>query len=309
MRVSFIIPLFNCLPLTQAMLASLQATLPAGLDHEVILIDDGSTDGTRDWLHTLWLPHLRVLLNDCNLGYASANNRAASAATGDFLVLLNNDLLLTPHWLEPMLAAHCALGARTGVIGNVQRSVRTGEIDHTGFVITERGKPEQDRTPPARFLRLKNVPAVTGACLLVARPLWQQLGGFDERFVNGCEDLDLCFKASSTGLINAVALRSIVHHHISASLGRRDRDEENSRKLTDRWRAHLRDLGSQASCRDYLARELRAAIPASELIDALHAGFHTARMTSRPPTVALRRMSDALDGELSRWEKILPASR
>jgi len=47
MEVSFVIPLFNCLPLTQAMVASLQATLPAGLSHEIILVDDGSTDGTR----------------------------------------------------------------------------------------------------------------------------------------------------------------------------------------------------------------------------------------------------------------------
>ena len=49
MVVSFVIPLYNCLPLTQAMLASLRTSLPAGLEHEIIFVDDGSTDGTRDW--------------------------------------------------------------------------------------------------------------------------------------------------------------------------------------------------------------------------------------------------------------------
>ena len=105
MQVSIIIPLYNCLPLTQAMLASLQATLPGRLKHEIVFIDDGSTDGTREWLRTLRGPEFNVLLNERNLGYAASNNRAANVARGEFLALLNNDLILQPGWLEPMLAA------------------------------------------------------------------------------------------------------------------------------------------------------------------------------------------------------------
>ena len=56
MQVSFVIPLFNCLPLTQAMVASLQATVPADVEYEIILVDDSSTDGTRAWLATLGSP-------------------------------------------------------------------------------------------------------------------------------------------------------------------------------------------------------------------------------------------------------------
>ena len=124
MLVSFVIPLYNCLPLTQAMLASLQATLPAGLAHEILFVDDGSTDGTRDWLHAfppLRSPPFRLLLNEHNLGFAVGNNRAAAIARGRFLALLNNDLVLTPGWLEPMLAAHAGLRDRAGLIGNVQQ--------------------------------------------------------------------------------------------------------------------------------------------------------------------------------------------
>jgi hypothetical protein len=146
-QVSFIIPLYNCLPLTQAMVASLRATLPRDLACEIILVDDGSTDGTRVWLGTLAAP-FRPVFNEGNLGYAAANNRGAEIARGEFLALLNNDLVLTPGWLEPMLALHRRLGPRAGLIGNVQRAVRTGAVDHAGIFINAKGKPEHERLLP-----------------------------------------------------------------------------------------------------------------------------------------------------------------
>lgn len=305
MRVSFIIPLYNCLPLTQAMLASLKETLPAGLAHEIIFVDDGSTDGTRDWLHTLSTPHIRVLLNDRNLGYAAANNRAASLATGDILVLLNNDLILTPRWLEPMLAAHTSLGTRAGIIGNVQRSIRTGEIDHTGIVINAKGKPTHDRELSPFASAIRCAPAVTGACLLIARTSWLHLGGFDTAFMNGGEDVDICFRAARLGMGTAVAQRSVIWHHVSSSAGRKLRDEQNSRLLAARWRSEFTRFASQAACREYLTRDFSAATAFAAPLDALKAGLHAAGFISRPPVVALRRISDSFDLDQSRWEKIL----
>ncbi len=308
MRVSFIIPLYNCLPLTQAMLASLQTTLPAGLDHEIIFVDDGSTDGTREWLKTLDARRTRVFLNERNLGYAGANNRAASAATGDFLVLLNNDLVLTPHWLEPMIRAHASLGARAGIVGNIQRSVRTGEIDHAGIIIDARGKPVHDRELPPFAPAIASVPAVTGACLLIARALWSDLGGFDTAYVNGGEDIDLCFRAARQGRSIAVARRSVIYHHVSSSPGRKSRDEENSRLLASRWRCELGRLGLRAACLDYLTRDFTAATAYSAPLDALRAALHAAGVTSQPPVIAWRLMADAFDNEFERWSRILPAA-
>ena len=89
--------------------SSRQATVPAGIDYEIILVDDGSTDGTREWLAALSDP-FRTRLNEANLGYAAANNRGAELATGERLFLLNNDLILNPGWLQPMLAAHPRAG-------------------------------------------------------------------------------------------------------------------------------------------------------------------------------------------------------
>ena len=194
-RVSVVIPLHNCLPLTQAMLRSLAATMPESVSHEIILIDDGSTDGTREWLASLQGSGIKLLLNECNLGYAATNNRAAAVARGEFLALLNNDLILLPDWLEPMLAAHASLRDRAGLIGNVQLDARSGTVDHAGLVIGVTGKPLHVRAlPPApvRWLHpIRTVPAVTGACMIVERALWHQLGGFDEGYVNGGEDIDL----------------------------------------------------------------------------------------------------------------------
>lgn len=309
-QVSFIIPLYNCLPLTQAMLASLQATVPAGLTHEIIFVDDGSTDGTRPWLSTLGEPPFRVLLNERNLGYAAANNRAAAVARGEFLALLNNDLVLQRGWLEPMLAAHAALRGRAGLIGNVQLDARSGLVDHAGLVVNLTGKPVHARTPPgalARLLRpVRPMPAVTGACVLVERALWQQLGGFDEDYINGGEDIDLCFRARAAGRINAVALRSVVRHHVSASPGRKARDEQNSWRLARRWRAELiaaADDGTRTWCRIYLARAL-AEPESREYRLALAACAFLAHVRRQPPPESVAAIEAGLRGEFARWEQM-----
>ena len=311
MRVSFIIPLYNCLPLTQAMLASLRTTLPADLDHEIILIDDGSTDGTHEWLTTLNHPAIRVLLNERNLGYAAANNRGAAIAGGELLALLNNDLILAPRWLEPMLAAHHSLGGRAGLVGNVQLNADSGEVDHVGIIIDARGKPEHDRTPPSRLARLfapvSRVPAVTAACVVLGRALWQQLGGFDQGYVNGGEDVDLCFRVRAAGRVNAVALRSVVRHHVSSSVGRKLHDEENSRRLAQRWRREFALAAARRWCRDRfesILLEPRDCEPAV----ARRVWFHALGLTRTPPPEAIVALDASLDRELARWREILPSS-
>ncbi|MDB6126855.1 MAG: glycosyl transferase family 2, partial [Verrucomicrobia bacterium] len=260
MQVSFVIPLYNCLPLTQAMVTSLRNSLPAGLTHEIILVDDGSTDGTREWLTAIEKQGapFRVVLNERNLGYAGANNRGAAEARGDFLALLNNDLILSPGWIEPMLAVHHTLSHHAGLVGNIQYHAQTGAVDHAGVFINHRGKPEHIVELPLfrRWLALdarQQVAAVTGACAMVRRSLFLELGGFDDGFANGGEDVDFCLRSRAGGFISVVALRSAVRHHISASPGRKLRDEQNSRRLTVRWRDELAQLGAHASwSRNYL---------------------------------------------------------
>ncbi|HEX2851852.1 MAG TPA: glycosyltransferase [Opitutaceae bacterium] len=306
MQVSFIIPLYNCLPLTQAMVASLQATLPRNLTHEIILVDDGSTDGTREWLATLDAP-FRVVLNERNLGYAAANNRGAARASGEFLALLNNDLVLMPGWLEPMLDTHRQLGANAGLIGNVQLDARNGAIDHAGIFFNHKGKPEHARELPSPFTRLfrsyQRVDAVTGACVLVGRALWMQLGGFDEGYVNGCEDVDLALRADAAGRVNAVTWRSVIHHHVSSSPGRKVRDEQNTRRFTQRWRAELVRRSVRRWCWNYYeTSSLNSRQQESAL--AWRIWMHALGVSHTPPPEALAGTEAAIDAELVRWEKM-----
>jgi GT2 family glycosyltransferase len=310
MQVSFVIPLFNCLPLTQAMVASLQATVPDGMDHEIILVDDGSTDGTRAWLATLSAP-FRVVLNDRNLGYAAANNRGAAVARGDVLALLNNDLVLCPGWLEPMLAALAQLGERAGLVGNVQLNAATGAVDHAGMFLNVKGKMEHLRTRPCPvetlFRSLRPMCAVTGACMLLNRSLWTQLGGFDEGYINGSEDVDLCFRAHAAGRINAVALSSNVRHHVSASAGRKARDEANTYRFTRRWRPELARLIDRAWCWRYLETWWAGSRDPAEHATARRMFLYALYLRPSAPPEALQALNLALDAEFARWEQMFPA--
>jgi len=306
MQVSFVIPLFNCLPLTRECLCSLQATLPAALDHEIIFIDDGSTDGTREWLASLGQPATRVILNERNVGFGGACNRGAAAAAGDLLFFLNSDLVLLPGWFEPMQAAFAQF-PDAALVGNVQLAAATGAVDHTGIFINHLGKPAHDTAVPraARASGYRSVPALTGACFAVRRRDWFDLGGFDEAFVNGGEDVDLCLRALAAGRRNYVALRSVVRHHISQSPGRKLRDEENSRRLAERWRQTLVPLATADWCRHYLETEWNGAHDPEEFGTAAHAWLHVAGWLPRAGTYAHHGVQRAIENELTRWRQVL----
>jgi GT2 family glycosyltransferase len=234
LKLSAVIPLYNCLPLTQAMLVSLQATLPPGLTCEIIFVDDGSTDGTREWLATLADPSIRVVLNEKNLGYAAANNLAATLARGEFLALLNNDLVLLPGWLPPMLDAFVRL-PRAGIIGNWQFTPGTQALDHRGVRFDLLGRPLHDSSRPWFPRAYTRYRAVTAACCLLRADVFNAHGGFDPAFRNGYEDIDLCLRLGRAGFRHYVANRSHALHHLSASPTRHAKENENFRLFMARW--------------------------------------------------------------------------
>jgi GT2 family glycosyltransferase len=310
-RLSVITPLFNCLANTQAMVASLRRSMPPWVSHEIILVDDGSTDGTREWLAGLGEP-FRVVLNERNLGFAGATNRGAAVARGRILALLNNDLVLRRGWLRPMMNALRLLGWRAGLVGNVQFNIATGEVDHAGIQVNLKGKPEHDRRMPGIVsLMLHPAPrvfAVTGACMLVRAKAWRRLGGFDERYVNGCEDIDLCLRARQAGLVNVVALRSRVLHHVSASPGRKLRDEENTRRLVTRWHRELAVAACRPIAWEHFIERMRRVMPEPrdfpDKAEALQAALYLAHLSPHPPEPAIAVLESAIDLELARWREM-----
>jgi GT2 family glycosyltransferase len=291
------------------MVESLRATMPRGLPHEIILVDDGSTDGTREWLAGLGEP-FRVILNERNLGFGAATNRGASAARGRILALLNNDLVLRRGWLQPMLRALYSLGPTAGLVGNVQVESAARRVDHAGIYFNRKCKPEHDRRRPSLaalvFAPVRKVAAVTGACVLVRADLWRRLGGFDEAYINGCEDIDLCLRIRDAGLVNAVALRSRVLHHVSASPGRKLHDEENTRRLFLRWRDAIAELAGRRWAWQHYGRLFdRDPRDIPDPVEAWRVAFYLTRVRSFPPAEVMAAMNLAMDRELARWRTLI----
>jgi hypothetical protein len=131
------------------------------------------------------------------------------------------------------------------------------------------------------------------------------MGGFDEGFSNGGEDVDLCLRLRASGRINAVALRSIVRHHISASPGRKLRDEENSYRLATRWRTELEQLATRRWCWDFLICEWSGARDPSSHAEARAILAYSLHLRRTPPPPAVAGIRAAMDHELARWEKLL----
>jgi len=298
--ISFVVPLFNQLHLTKVLLESLLSTKPVGLVHEVLLTDDASTDGTQQWLASLRQPSVKVLTSHANTGFAANVNRAAKVVTGEVLVLLNNDLLLRPGWLGPMLGALVAPNAKVGVVGNLQRRVDDDSLDHAGVRLNLAGQLEHIRTIDAAASDshpTRPAFAVTGACLVLRRADFVACGGFDERFRNGGEDIDLCFKLRQCGLRAVVATGSCVTHHVSASRGPASlNDERNSRLLFHKWRGLLKqELASQWL--PLLVKGGSYPEPVADWVDSTL--LHT-------PHLAARRVAEALLlRQERRWAELL----
>ncbi len=250
--VSVVTALYNRLELTRAFLADLERTL-AGWDYEVILVDDGSTDGSREYLRSLSSSDVGVIFNDRNLGFAGSNNRGAAQARAGVLAFLNNDLVLAEGWIDPMMDC---LNEKSGMIGNVQINAHTGKVDHAGIVFSPWGIPEHwgqgYRSIPAGGTRTFR--AVTAACCLMRKETFAKYNGFDEQYWNGFEDIDLCLRLDACGHLNEVAFDSRVGHWVSASPGRKDKDAANIRRFLRQWGDQTELWGLDDWPRHYLRR-------------------------------------------------------
>ena len=254
--ISFIIPVFDCLDLTRNCLKSLEQTVQSH-SWEAIIVDDCSTDGTAEFLATLPEPY-RIIRNETKQNYSVNNNRAAAIARGKFLCLLNNDTVLLPGWLDPMLDAFKRF-PDAGVVGNVQWNPRTKLYDHMGHVFSDEALPTH--YGKAFWFRHHRAysqrRSLTAACCLVRRSLFLEVGGFDEGFINGFEDVDLCLRLGQRGYRHYVANHSVIHHLVSSSDGRSDFNEPNTRRFMERWAPIVAPLLTPAEKRLYAWNYIR----------------------------------------------------
>jgi GT2 family glycosyltransferase len=277
------------------MLSSLIATIPQNTDYEIILINDASTDATKDWLSTLQLPHLKIIHNETNQGFAKTNNIAVRQASGEVLVLLNNDLVFDSDWLTPMLTILNTEDLKAGVVGNIQYKVVNHEIDHAGVALSYKSQFIHKTTFDNDKPYSKEL-AVTGACMMIKKTDFDRVSGFSEEFVNGCEDLDLCFKLKAAGLSIYLSHKSQIKHHVSLSRDLTNpQNELNSRLLLKKWRQLIKQELSLKWSR-VISNKDEAVI--EEHIDG--------KLLIDSPHMASRMIAENLIGrEERRWEKLL----
>lgn len=240
--VSIIIPVFNNLKYTIQCLEAVAAN--TGYEpYEVVIVDNGSTDGTKEYLASLE-GDVKVFTNDSNLGFAIACNQGAKAAEGDYLVFLNNDTFPLAGWLENLVKV---VNERpdAAIVGS-KLLYPDNTIQHAGVTFDIRGSKlflahiyrcfDKDH-PAVNHMREFN--AVTAACMLVRKEVFFDLGMFDEGYTNGYEDVDLCLKARERGSKIIYNPESVLYHHESVSEGRFSFDKKNTLHFLERWEGKI----------------------------------------------------------------------
>jgi O-antigen biosynthesis protein len=228
-RVSVVVLTYNNLDLTQACLTSLlERSDYANL--EIIVVDNLSSDGTQDYLRALKREHPDVvcILNDANLGFAAGNNVGLAAASGDYLVVLNNDTVVTQGWVLTMLR-HFQRDTGLGLLGPVTNNIgNEAKVDMHYQDLADMPSEARAWTVAHAGVRL---PLHTAAffCAMLPRKVYTQCGPLCEEYGLGFfEDDDYCRRVQAAGLSIACAEDVFVHHHLSASfnkLKRQDRED------------------------------------------------------------------------------------
>ncbi|SDS42312.1 Glycosyltransferase, GT2 family [Paenibacillaceae bacterium GAS479] len=208
MKTSIIILTHNQLEYTLRCLDSINRHTE---DYELILVDNGSTDGTAE---LLLKSSFKTVLNPGNEGFAKGCNQGLALAEGDTVLFLNNDVVVTPGWLTAM---HRLLESEPlcGMVGPVSNYVSGPQQVHAGYgpglAGLEAFAAERSRVWHGHFWEL---PRLVGFCLLLRRSLALELGGFDERYgLGNYEDDDLCMRVRNGGWRLLTACDSFIHHY------------------------------------------------------------------------------------------------
>lgn len=186
--------------------------------YHVYAVDNGSTDGSQEYLAGLSHPQVTVILNQENLGYSGGCNRGARAGNGRYIIFLNSDVIVTPGWLTPLVRC-MESDPRIAVVG--PKTVdKQNRITGAGVVGTYakpqlRGFLEPDA--PGKFDQVEDCLSVSGAAYMIRRDLIPVLGLFDERFFFYYEETDYSYNAKSHGYRVVYCPESKIYHLFGAS--------------------------------------------------------------------------------------------
>lgn len=283
---SIVICSHDALEKTRACLESLRRAADPAHPTELILVDNGSTDGSAEWLAAQ--PDVQLVRNAENVGAPAARNQALALARGAFVAFLDNDVVVTPGWLRRLLY-HAEVNPAVGCVGACADRASHGQtVDYEGpadpaalAAFAERRARAHDRTA-------KRALTMASFCLLARREVIDRIGGFDERFSPwGFEDDDLTLRAALAGFENRIALDVFVHHdtYVGPKL------ERHTKLLQQNWRRFAEKYGLgdavygdvsglEAALQRFDRKNLRVALPSAGR------GAPAAATSARPPAPA-----------------------
>ncbi len=238
---SIIILTFNELKYTKECFESIKKYTPE--PHEIIFVDNGSTDGTVEWLRRLANENknIKLIENKTNLGFAKGCNQGINIASGEFILLLNNDVIVTKRWLSGILdcikreESVGIVGPMTNNISGIQRIVNYEDVTLENLSDYAESFMEKNK-----FRRIP-VRRVAGFCMLFRHEVIKKIGMLDESFGSGnYEDDDFCLRAILSGYRNYIAGDVFIYHYGSRSfkgngIDYRKAIEKNHKVFKDKW--------------------------------------------------------------------------
>lgn len=264
--VSIIVPVHNQLRHTLACIDSL-LTWPTRHSFEIIVGNDGSTDGTETVLSRL--PPIRVVSAPKANGFVGNCNRTAATARGRFIVLLNNDTVVLPGWLDALIDTFDRY-PEAGLVG-CKLIYPDGRLQEAGGVVwgdgagLNFGRFDDPDLPPYNYVRAADY--CSGAAIAIPAALWRQLGGFDDTFAPAYyEDTDIAFRIRQAGHTVLYQPHAAAIHFEGVSCGTSEDDERglkrfqriNRGKFHARWAPVLASHGTSDDRPAHFAERDRA---------------------------------------------------
>lgn len=234
MKTSVVILTFNSLELNKRCIESVLGQL--GVDDEIVVVDNGSQDETPEYLKTLTDKRIKIFLNKTNLGFAAGCNQGARESSGDVLVFLNNDTEVHSGWLSGLKEGLRKRGI--GISGS-KLVYPDGRIQHAGIVISSDLIPRHIyrlSDPEASFVnKERTFQSLTAASLAIRKDLFNKVGGFDEGYMNGLEDIDLCHRVTALGFKILYCPASVATHYESVAKDRFKHYFRNKERYLSKW--------------------------------------------------------------------------
>lgn len=213
------------------------------ISYEILIGNDCSTDLTTRIAEII--PGVKCVTNEKNLRFVLNCKNAAKYAKGTYLLFLNNDTQVQPNWLEPLVSL-IESADDIGMVGS-KLVYPDGTLQEAGGILWRDGSAwnygnRQDSALP-EFNYVKEADYISGASIMLPRALWEEIGGFDERFVPAyCEDSDLAFTIRKMGYRVMFQPQSVVVHFegvsngTDTSSGQKKYQVVNSQKFYEKWK-------------------------------------------------------------------------